>query len=630
MNTIRILASDYPVTSVTVLKSSKAEVSRNFEISLEDGRNKVIVTKLPTTIDEQSVRISLLNLDGTPSENTHLSDTVCSVVDNPVDDPTRNTLRSLEIKKSGLQSERKMLDTQAEVMVTYARSLTGQSAGIKDVDAFLSAFTERGKKNIEASMKIEEQIAEVNKQIQEEKRKKAQVKGSVNTEIGLVIAAEGEARIRLHLTYVVNNTKWTPTYEFYALTGEDGKPLKKVSFHYHASVKQATGEDWTDTLLTLSTVATDAIMKEIPTLQPVTIHPPQPASARVPGSPRSIRQGRSRTPVFDRRRRSRSRSRSPSRTPIIVQPMPSQPTIVNAYVPSTSTSFRVAPDFQASQEALPDDGIVAISDDEDFNEFRNVDGGKVDVPTTLVTQTPMTLTYAVRGRADIPSDGKDHTVTIAILTFEADIEYISVPKVDPRVFLQCKVQNDSEYRLLPGPVSVILDNNYVSRSRLSDVNRNDTFTFTLGDDPSIIISYERISTVTKEGTHTFAEPIDITTYTTTISVHNTHAFPIENLAIRDAIPISISDKRIKVLLRKPQELVGAQEGAFVEVDDGDDSSGDKPLVKWEKQEDGLYEYRWTVGAEDTAKFETVFDVKAPADLKYTVSNFDTQRKVVTT
>lgn len=161
---------------------------------------------------------------------------------------------------------------------------------------------------------------------------------------------------------------------------------------------------------------------------------------------------------------------------------------------------------------------------------------------------------------------------------------------------------------------------------LQDVNRNDTFTFTLGVDPSITISYERRSTVMKGGTRTFAEPIDITTYTTTITTHNTHPFPIENLAVRDAVPIPATDNRIKILLKKPQELIEAKEGELVEVKDGGDDNEEKLRVKWEKEQDGLFEYRWRVGADDTVKFETVFDVKGPSDLKYNFTNFDIHGK----
>lgn len=65
-----------------------------------------------------------------------------------MDDPVKDIIRSLEVKKSGLQSEKKMLDIQAEVMVTYARSLRGDTIWPDAVSLFLDAFSERGKQNI--------------------------------------------------------------------------------------------------------------------------------------------------------------------------------------------------------------------------------------------------------------------------------------------------------------------------------------------------------------------------------------------------------------------------------------------------------------------------------------------------
>jgi hypothetical protein len=75
-------------------------------------------------------------------------------------------------------------------------------------------------------------------------------------------------------------------------------------------------------------------------------------------------------------------------------------------------------------------------------------------------------------------------------------------------------------------------------------------------------------------------------------------------------------------------LIGAEEGVFVPAEGsrGDSESGEL-VVKWEKEQDGLYEYKWRINAEDKIKFETVFDVKAPSDTKYTLSNFTIQGKM---
>src|SRR5258708_2351463 len=47
-------------------------------------------------------------------------------------------------------------------------------------------------------------------------------------------------------------------------------------------------------------------------------------------------------------------------------------------------------------------------------------------------------------------------------------------------------------------------------------------------------------------------------------VQNKHPFPIDNLIIRNALPVT-QDKRVRVVLRKPKELIEAKEGVLVQV-----------------------------------------------------------------
>ena len=57
--------------------------------------------------------------------------------------------------------------------------------------------------------------------------------------------------IALELAYVSNQAKWIPSYDIRAKTssGEDNK----LDLHYFGLIKQKTGEDWTETSLSLST-----------------------------------------------------------------------------------------------------------------------------------------------------------------------------------------------------------------------------------------------------------------------------------------------------------------------------------------------------------------------------------------
>lgn len=101
-------------------------------------------------------------------------------------------------------------------------------------------------------------------------------------------------------------------------------------------------------------------------------------------------------------------------------------------------SFRVEPDYAFLQGQAIDDAVLTLSESESVGDDNGLDGGGEGFDERMVTQTPMTLTYRVRGKSDISSDGKEHTVTIAILPFEAEIDYISIPRIDPRVFLEVR------------------------------------------------------------------------------------------------------------------------------------------------------------------------------------------------
>lgn len=159
-----------------------------------------------------------------------------------------------------------------------------------------------------------------------------------------------------------------------------------------------------------------------------------------------------------------------------------------------------------------------------------------------------------------------------------------------------------------------------------DVNRNDVFNFTLGDDPSIMVSYARLSKVVKEGSGSFTDVANITTYTVTIKVQNKHPFPINNLIIRNALPVT-EDKRVRVILRKPKELIEAKEGVLVKIKEeeletaeeepGADEEEKCARVKWTKEKTGLYEYHWRVDGDDKIELETVFEMKASTDLHCT-------------
>jgi hypothetical protein len=111
-------------------------------------------------------------------------------------------------------------------------------------------------------------------------------------------------------------------------------------------------------------------------------------------------------------------------------------------------------------------------DEEDFEEIAPTAAGDgppgdtPELPRKKVSESALAMTFTVDGRASVPSDGIAHQVLIAVLPFEADLTYVCVPRVEAGAYVSAEVKNTSEYRLLPGQVSVFLDEGFVSRTTI--------------------------------------------------------------------------------------------------------------------------------------------------------------------
>lgn len=86
--------------------------------------------------------------------------------------------------------------------------------------------------------------------------------------------------------------------------------------------------------------------------------------------------------------------------------------------------------------------------------------------TRMLRTSPLSVSYAVNRPVKIPSDGAAHTVSVTTIESEAEISRICVPRVQTAVYLQCRVLNNSDYRLLAGKVNVFLNDAYVSQTSI--------------------------------------------------------------------------------------------------------------------------------------------------------------------
>ena len=81
--------------------------------------------------------------------------------------------------------------------------------------------------------------------------------------------------------------------------------------------------------------------------------------------------------------------------------------------------------------------------------------------------------------------------------------------------------------------------------------------------------------------------------------------------MRDSLPISDDEKRVRIILQQPALLA--------EVEQGEEKEVGEHKVAWcdtDGRKEGLYEWRCSVEAGKELTLVTAWDVKAPAEVKW--------------
>lgn len=194
---------------------------------------------------------------------------------------------------------------------------------------------------------------------------------------------------------------------------------------------------------------------------------------------------------------------------------------------------------------------------------------------------------------------------------------------------------------------MFLDGNFVSKSQVPDVSPQESFTCSLGVDPSVRITYHPQSKVSSTaGGGLMSTKTKITAFKQRITIKNTRAASIARLVVQDRIPVS-EDSRIKVAVHQPSEkAIGPVAGPGSSSHGGASNSSslgasalsknaDQVLVekisknvvaRWAQKEeedggsggargDGVIEWIATE-LTDTLDLNLSYDVSAPIDVRW--------------
>ncbi|MDT7843413.1 DUF4139 domain-containing protein [Streptomyces justiciae] len=150
--------------------------------------------------------------------------------------------------------------------------------------------------------------------------------------------------------------------------------------------------------------------------------------------------------------------------------------------------------------------------------------------------------YDAVARADVPSDGTWHTVTVGRIPVGLRTEYVCVPSVEQRVYAALVLSNATDQALLAGPVEVRVDDDFVVSAALPTLAPGGARRMGLGPAESIRVTRR---TSLKESTAGLRNNVTVLAHGVHVELVNTLGEPV-TVEVREQVPTTAeADIRIE-------------------------------------------------------------------------------------
>ncbi len=593
------IATTSTVSAVTVY-ADRAVVTRHTHIELPAGPSELTFEKLPESLVDASLQVA-----GTGTANASILDVAAHLtyVDTSAD-PKEKILedaltelrkddRALADRSTALAHEFALLGQIENVALAPAADGKTSRLAFADWEGLIAFSDKNAGRLAESQRQLDKEITAKAAQIAVKEAELRDLRGnrvarkSYKTVTVRLNAAKAGA-LDLALTGALPNASWTPVYDARLHTD-----THLVDLAYFGLVRNATGEDWNDVALTLSTArpalggsSVEPSPWILDVLRPVVVPAPRQARGGRGGSAgpggggggfgggAGGGQGRGQGQL--------SQQLALSNNSAII----SRPEIV-------TTSNQPAMIFVGGQNAQ--DLSTALGD----AETAGWSNAAVDLGATSAT-------FKVADPVTLQGDNTPRRVAIITKPLPAQLQYQSVPRNAETAFLSAYITNKTDYPLLTGALNVFLDDNFVAASRLASTTMPDErFQLALGADEGIAIKRTVIPPFKEEAG--FTGKTRRVTYETQYTVTNNKKSP-QRVMFKDVLPVS-RDEKIQVTLVEPAARdVLKPEDIIV--------PGQLPKPGITKEEDGRIVWRADIGPgkANEKKFTFKFTVEYPNDV----------------
>jgi uncharacterized protein (TIGR02231 family) len=303
-------------------------------------------------------------------------------------------------------------------------------------------------------------------------------------EVRIDINADAATGATLLVSYTVRGARWSPIYDARLDTGGHGRK-PSIDLVRRAEIVQATGEDWNNVELAVSTVRT-AKGGSAPELRPLIV--------RYPAPPRPLPQG----------------AQAPAR----------------AFPPAAAPSL-----MERKAETAParsnDDNIAAEEQEAaaDTGSFQAV--------------------YRIPGRVSVAASEGTKSFRMSSAVIVPDLVVRAAPALDATAFLEANFKHAEDAPLLPGRVAIYRDGVYVGRGQMAMTAKDEDVRLGFGADDNIKIVRSMVRQI--EGSAGIISSAKTERREFKTSIRNAHDAPIR-VVIEDQVPVSeIDDVKVELL-----------------------------------------------------------------------------------
>lgn len=433
------------VTAVT-LYPDRASVRRTVRARLSRGTWTVRVPGLPRDTEGTSLQAKVLSPSGGADAPRILGVDYSATprvdfASSPEGRELVARVRDLERALARLARERELLAAHGRLVDQVGiRPAAGGADGTTqpiDVQAaarILDAVAAERRRIVEAARAQDDEADRLKRELAAARQRLEEQGGGDRHERAALVAlaVPADAQVELEVGYLVPGAGWVPAY---AVRGSS--TLGEVEVEYDALVSQATGEDWNDVRLSLSTAA------------------PGEASA-----PPSV-----------------------------------EPWYVDVEAPAAKAAEGEAPMAMAvAVDAAPFPGEAAGSNAEARRRLEELSA------SAEVQESGIAVTFELPRPVTIPSESSRRQRTrIGAFRPEAAFTFVAAPVLTESVFLRGDLVNASAFQLLPGRAQVFMGGDFVGESSMPAVAPKGEFRVFFGPDRALRARREVLSRVTGSG-----------------------------------------------------------------------------------------------------------------------------------